>query len=295
MRRMKLIPLFIGASLLVACGGAASTDEVEDKPEEEVQEEMADEEVEQTIDPEEVVDEDEAEAPKEESQVESSETEEKPEENLVPAEQNTPEALKKSIEQLDSLNQTLFTHFEQGAAYDTIIPEISAYVTDSWIQEFESSYVNNEADIHNGFFPYRVDNDLNYWFDHQIDGTTATVTTFLHGDDYAAVSVDLDVQLTYEDDRWKIDKLTPSLDYRDLEKGKDFSAETIQAMLEKTTDATNVTFIGQSEEEIFQGPDTPPTIETIYEFEVTMPDGHTEEKYYSAFDGTDMGMTMGMM
>lgn len=288
MRKMKLMSLLIGASILVACDGAASTDETEDKPEKEVaQQEVADETTEATIESAEI--DESVEEPKEAPKVESSESD-----NLVPAEQNTPEALKKAVEQIDSLNQTLYSSWDQGDAYETLIPTLTDYVTDAWIQDFEASYVDSEADVHNGFIPYRVDNDLNYWFDYQIDGTTATVTTFLHGNDYAGFSVDLDVQLKYEDNRWKIDQLMPSIDYLDLEKGKNFTVEEIQGMLEATTDAQKVMLIDQGEEEIFQGPGEEPTIEMIYEFEVTRPDGSTDRQYYSAYDGMDMMMTLGL-
>lgn len=288
MRKMKLMSLLIGASILVACDGAASTDETEDKPEKEVaQQEVADETTEETIESAEI--DESVEEPKEAPKVESSESD-----NLVPDEQNTPEALKKAVEQIDSLNQTLYSSWDQGDAYETLIPTLTDYVTDAWIQDFEASYVDSEADVHNGFIPYRVDNDLNYWFDYQIDGTTATVTTFLHGNDYAGFSVDLDVQLKYEDNRWKIDQLMPSIDYLDLEKGKNFTVEEIQGMLEATTDAQKVMLIDQGEEEIFQGPGEEPTIEMIYEFEVTRPDGSTDRQYYSAYDGMDMMMTLGL-
>lgn len=262
MRKMKLVSLFIGASLLVACGGMASIDETEDKAEKEV----SDEKVEPTVESEDIVekvDDEEVEEPKEAPEVKSAEPDEKVSQNLVPADQNTPGALKDAVEKLDELNQIIYSSWEQEEAYETLIPTLSDYVTDAWIQEFETSYVNSEADVHNGFIPYRVDNDLNYWFDYQIDGTTATVTTFLHGNDYAGLSVDLDVQLKYEDDRWKIDKLIPSRDYLDLEKGKDFTVEEIQGMLEATTDAQKVILIDQGEEEIFQGPGEEPTFEII--------------------------------
>ncbi len=292
MKRIKWLLVLMIVGLLAACGKPSSNEE---SPKQAETEENEPENIENEEENENDESDNVAEAPKKE--VNKEESNSKATGNAEAVTQNKEESqqpeqtvsvskeeLVEAVRGLEKVNDIIHNEgIYNDLPYANIKEQLTPYVTAHWIEETEPIYDASEIDMHTGFFPFRVNRNLDVWFDYKVDGTTAYVSTFSPGDEYAYLSYDLDFVLKQENDVWKVDQYDVTFDYG--EEGKNFSIEEAKELLEKFYGYEDVTHVATYEEELDRNYQDF-HMETVYEFDAIYPEtgGAVTEKVV-AYDG----------